>query len=64
MGLTFKTKIMEELNLIELNSIEKFEIEGGSELSEAITYGIGVMGSYLKSMHWVRSQYDLAVMGH
>jgi len=55
---------MEELNIIELNSIEQLEIEGGSELSEAITYCIGVMGSYMKSMHWVRGQYDLAVMGH
>lgn len=55
---------MKELNLIELNSIEQIEIEGGSELSEALTFAIGVMGSYMKSMHWVRSQYDLAVMGH
>lgn len=55
---------MEKLNLVELNSIELSKIEGGSELSEAVTYCIGVLGSYMKSMHWARSQYDLAVMGH
>jgi hypothetical protein len=55
---------MEKLNLIELNSIEQLKIEGGSELSEAITRGIGVIGSYMKSRHWLRCQYDLAVMGH
>ena len=55
---------MEEAVLIDLKAEELSKIEGGSELSEAINWCIGVMGSYMKSNHHVRSQYNLLVMGH
>lgn len=55
---------MEKLELTDLNRKELLNIEGGSELSEGLTYLFGVMGAYMKSAHHVRSQYDLIAMGH
>lgn len=55
---------MEEAVLIDLKVEELSSIGGGSEVSEALTWVMGVMASYMKSNHHVRSQYSLLVMGH